>query len=66
MNTTETMAVKGINVFDTVSYKHSTGVYTCIVTKIKTGGVVIRSVDNKDKMFLVYGNQLDYITKVEK
>ena len=64
MNTTETMAVKGINVFDTVTYEHSTGTYTCVVTKIKTGGVVLRTPDNKDKMFFVYGNGLNNITKI--
>lgn len=64
MNTIETMTHKGINVFDTVSYKHNTGVYTCVVTKIKTGGVVIRSVDNKDKCFFVYGDTLNNITKI--
>lgn len=63
-NAIDTMGTKGINVFDTVSYKHNAGVYTCVVTKIRTGGVVIRSVDNKDKMFLVYGNGLNNITKL--
>ena len=63
MNTVETMVVKGINLFDTVTYEHSTGTYTCVVTKIKTGGVILHTTDNKDKMFFVYGKGLDNITK---
>lgn len=63
MNTIETMDHKGINLFDTVNYAHSTGNYACVVTKIKTGGIMLRTVDNKDKMFFVYGKSLDNVTK---
>ena len=63
MNTIETMDFKGINLFDTVNYTHNTGTYTCVVTQIKKGGIMLRTVDNKDKMFFVYGKALDNISK---
>lgn len=63
-NAIDTMALKGINLFDTVTYRHNTGTYTCVVTKIKVGGVVLRTPDNKDKPFFVYGGRLDNIIKI--
>ncbi|MFM6001976.1 MAG: hypothetical protein ACKPA7_01445 [Sphaerospermopsis kisseleviana] len=62
MDTIETMMHKGINLFDTVTYKHNTGSYTCVVTKVKKGGIILRTVDNKDKSFFVYGKGLDNVT----
>lgn len=63
MNTIEVMSKKGINLFDTVRYEHNTGVYTCILIKIRRGGVILRTPDNRDKPFFVYGDGLDNITK---
>ncbi len=58
------MEDKNIKLFQTVKYNHQSprmGVIDCIVTQIKTGGVMLRSVDSKDKCFLVRGDHLKRI-----
>lgn len=65
-NAIEVMQNKGVKEFDTVTYEHGTGKRTCIVLKIKVGGVMLRTIDNKDKPFLAYGDMLQNISKVEK
>jgi len=64
MNSIEVMTRKGINLFDTVRFSHNTGDHTCVVTKIRKGGVVLRTPDSKDKTFFVYGSALDNISKL--
>ena len=58
------MEDKNIKLFQSVQYDHQNprmGVIDCIVTQIKTGGVLLRSVDNKDNIFLVRGDNLKRI-----
>jgi hypothetical protein len=64
MNAIKFMEDKNIKLFQTVKYNHQNprmGVIDCIVTQIKTGGVMLRSVDSKDNMFLVRGDHLKRI-----
>lgn len=64
MNATKFMEDKNIKLFQSVQYDHQNprmGVIDCIVTQIKTGGVLLRSVDNKDNIFLVRGDNLKRI-----
>ena len=64
MNATKFMEDKNIKLFQSVQYDHQNprmGVIDCVVTQIKTGGVLLRSVDNKDNIFLVRGDNLKRI-----